>query len=159
MTLVPKADTCPHKPPLKGVTQIRVLFSTHSLKVEVKTSTLKEWASLGSPNQLFGLSLVLYSPGSLPQSSVKSVICCPINRDLIYVKGVNKLTKRQRGWFFLALVISLAANLQAKLNHQHPIKFLLHRGTKCSFLFSWWRRRRGGGGKRRSHSHPCMPSN
>lgn len=135
MTPVPKADTCPHKSPLKGVTQIRVLFSTHSLKAEVKSSP-KEWASLGSPDQLFGLSLALYSPGSVPHSSVKSVICCPINRDIIYVKGVNKLTKRQRGWFFSALVISLAANLQAKLNHQHPIKFLLHRGTKCSFLFS-----------------------
>lgn len=45
---------------------------------------------------------------------------------------VNKKTARL---ILLALVVSLAANLQAKLNHQHPIKFLLHHGTKCSFYF------------------------
>lgn len=48
----------------------------------------------------FGLSLVPHSPGYMPCSHEKSVICGTINPYLICVKCVNKLTKRQRGWYF-----------------------------------------------------------
>jgi hypothetical protein len=62
--------------------------------------------------------------------------------------------KKKAKLVLLALTVFPAANLQAKLNHHHPIKFLLLRGTNAHFYFFDGRREAGRGES--LLYHPCI---
>lgn len=58
----------------------------------------------------------------------------------------QQLNKKKAKLVLLAPIVSVAANLQAKLNHHRPIKFLLLHGTNARFYFLDDGRQVGGGG-------------